>query len=116
MKINPPKSIFKEKKEKQNFDIEKDSRKELSEVLKLFKKSAKNEHKIFVDNTDSEYWFCVCFQNREQKDEFLKKTNLMSIGDKYLDGMKVAKKLDITLESKVLPSPKFKIDPKFGGK
>lgn len=38
--------------------------------------------------------------------------NLMNIGDKYLDGMKVAKALGITLESPVPPSRKI---AKFGG-
>ena len=86
MKFEAPKAILKTEKKEERGDIEKDAKEELSEALKSFKKKAKAEHKVFVDNTDSEYWFCVCFQNREQKDEFLRKSNLMPIGDKYLNG------------------------------
>jgi hypothetical protein len=70
---------------------------ELTEVEKKFKERKNHEKKIFSDITDSEYWFCVCFQNREQKEEFLKKIGWWKIGDKYLDGMAAARASGITL-------------------
>ncbi len=79
--------------------IEVDAEEEISEVLQGFKQRAEREDQRFWDAVDSEYWFAICFQTREQKEEFLKKLGLFEIGEKYLQGMKVAKKLGVTLES-----------------
>lgn len=73
--------------------LEEDCEAELSETLKAFKAAAANEQKQFEDNTDSEYWVCFCFQNRDQKEEFLTKAGLIADGDKYVDGVEAAKKL-----------------------
>lgn len=62
---------------------------EVSALLTAFKARQKQEQKRFQDATDSEYWFAVCFKNRAEKDEFLKKYNLAALGNKYLDGGKV---------------------------
>lgn len=78
-------------------DAEKDTKGMMSAALAAFKSQAKNEEKIFKDNTDTEFWFAVCFQNREQKEAFLKALDLISHGDKYLDGQFVAKKLGVEL-------------------
>lgn len=77
-----------------------------------FKERAQNENARLLDATDSEFWFSVCFQTREQKEEFLKKAGLFDIGDKYIDGLKVAAKMGINLESPVPPNRKI---VKFGG-
>lgn len=73
--------------------LEGDCQEELSATLKAFKSAAANEQDHFVDNTDSEYWVCLCFQNRDQKEEFLRQAGLIADGDKYLDGVEAAKKL-----------------------
>jgi hypothetical protein len=78
-------------------DAEKDCKGVMSAALSAFKQQAKNEAKIFKDNTDTEFWFAVCFQNREQKDAFLTALDLIQHGDKYLDGQYVAKKLGVEL-------------------
>lgn len=86
---------------------------EMSEVLQGFKDRAQQEQKRFVQATDSEFWFALCFQTREQKEEFLRKwLGSLDLGDKYLDGMQVAAKLGIKLESEVPPMPKLHNDPK----
>lgn len=73
---------------------------ELTDAQRKFRTDRKNEAKRFVEITDSEFWFCVCFQTREQKDEALKKLGLWEIGDKYLDGLEVAKVLGVKLDGK----------------
>jgi len=83
-----------------------------NEMLEAFKARAKAENVRLRDATDSEHWVAVCFQTREQKEEFLKKANIIQYGDKYLDGMKVARALGIKLESPVPPNRKI---AKFGG-
>ena len=78
-------------------DAEKDTKGMMSAALMAFKAQAKNEEKTFKDNTDTEFWFAVCFQSREQKDAFLIALDLKNHGDKYLDGQYVAKKLGVEL-------------------
>ena len=46
---------------------------------------------------DSEYWFCVVFQSREQKEEFLRNSGLIADGDKYINGVAAAEKLGVPL-------------------
>jgi hypothetical protein len=86
---------------------------EIAAVTNAFKDRKTQDQKRFVQATDSEYWCCLCFQTREQKDEFLAKMNLADLGDKYLDGIDVAKRLHITLTSETPAMPRLSIDRKF---
>lgn len=93
-------------------DLEKEAAAESFAILDAFKKRAADENARLTDATDSEFWIAMCFQTREQKDEFLRKANFDKFGDKYLDGMKVAEQMGIKLESEVPPNRKIS---KFGG-
>ena len=42
---------------------------------------------------DSEFWFAVAFKDRETKEAFLKEFGIDKLGDKYIDGGKLAKLL-----------------------
>lgn len=66
-----------------------------------FMKRAQAEQKRTELVTDSEFWFCVCFETREQKDKFLKAAGLWDIGDKYLDGRQVSKALGVDPGAKI---------------
>lgn len=91
-----------------------DSKADLDEVKKGFRERIKMENSRFQDTTDSEYWFAVCFQSRAQKDAFLKAMNLFLIGDKYLDGVEVAKQLGVEIpEADIKYLPDGKIDKEF---
>lgn len=111
-KSTGPKLKGKAPEPEQPKNAEADSLAELSEVLDGFKQRAEREQERFVDATDSEYWIAVCFQTRAQKEEFLEKLGLLADGDKYLDGLLVARKLGITIESPTPGKPKLKIDSK----
>lgn len=84
-------------------DPEIDSAADLEALDEGFRKRSKDESKRFQLATDSEYWACICFQTREQKDKFLQLMNLIDIGDKYLDGALVAKRLGIDLPQADVP-------------
>lgn len=84
-------------------DVEKDSYADLGAVQKGFRDAIKREDKRFELATDSEYWFCVCFQTREQKEFLLKAMELFEHGDKYLDGQILAQKLGIKLPDASVP-------------
>lgn len=78
-------------------DLAVDSAREMSALQDGFAKRAKAERARFNRVTDSEYWFAVCFESREEKDRFLKAVGVHKkmMGDKYLDGRKLAKILGI---------------------
>lgn len=77
--------------------IQTDYPKEKSAILEAFKRRGEVEAKRRRLATDSEYWACVVFQSREQKEAFLAAMNWAKYGDKYLDGKRIAKDAGINL-------------------
>ena len=73
------------------------ARKQISEVLKRFAERKKAEKATFWDNVDSEYWFCLCFQSRAQKEDFLRAMKWDQYGDKYLDGAEIARAMGVKI-------------------
>jgi hypothetical protein len=86
---------------------------EASEMLEGFRQRAKNEEQRIYEATDSEYWFCICFQIREQKEEFLRKLGWYEMGDKYLDGVLLAERLGIQLTTPTPPIRQIKFDKSY---
>jgi hypothetical protein len=82
-----------------------DSQADLSELLKAFKTKSQAENARFLDATDSEFWLALCFQNRAQKEQFLRALDLIAEGDKYLDGEVVAEKLGVKLDRAAKQKP-----------
>lgn len=63
---------------------------ELGEVETSFRERMKAENKRFQDMCDTEYWCCICFTSRAQKEEFLQ--SLEYDGDeKYIEGKEFAR-------------------------
>lgn len=73
----------------------------VSELKTSFMERAKAEDKRVQLVTDSEFWCCFCFENRAQKDAFLKALGLWEAGDKYVNGVLAAKKLGVDLGNPV---------------
>lgn len=93
-------------------DAEADSAAELDAVQAGFRARAKAKADRFALATDSEYWACVCFQTRAQKEAFLAALKLLDLGDKYLDGQLVAERLGVALPAADVPyKPEPRIDP-----
>ena len=80
-----------------------DTAQEFNEVQKGFMERNRAEQERFRLATDSEYWCCLVFQSREQKEQFLQAMKWMVHGDKYIDGVKVAKTLNVELNSVKVP-------------
>jgi len=78
-------------------DPEADSAHELAAVKSAFQERAECESKRREKATDSEFWICLCFQSRDQVEEFLRNSGWGRTTDKYLDGQRVAKKAGITI-------------------
>lgn len=92
--------------------IEQDAEAELSAVLQGFKERAKAEDDRFTLATDSEFWFAVGFQSREQKELFLKALDWLKYGDKYLDGTLIARNQGIEIPAVTLSNKRVKPDRK----
>ena len=103
LKENPPPTYVNLDEVEFSGDYEADAKIELDEVAKGFRDRLKDENTRFALATDSEYWACLCFQTREQKEVFLKALALIDLGDKYLDGQEVAKVLGVTLPEGNVP-------------
>lgn len=78
-------------------NLEADTKAEFDVMLSAFKDRKSAEAKRFKDATDSEFWFAVCFDSRADKERFLRALKLAALGDKYLDGRKVARVLGVDL-------------------
>lgn len=78
-------------------DLSADSEAELQALDQAYRDRAAQEQKRRKLATDSEFWFAVCFESREEKEAFLKavgaKRNIH--GDKYISGKAFAKLLNI---------------------
>lgn len=77
--------------------LEPDCKAEMSALLKAFSDRKTTARAQFRELVDTEYWFCVCFQNRAQKNAFLAAIGWLELGDKYLPGDAVAKKMNVEL-------------------
>ena len=53
--------------------------------------------------TDPDFWCCIVFQSRAQRDEFLQGAGLPDLGPKYLNGLTVAQRLGVKVTPIVLP-------------
>lgn len=67
-------------------NVEEDSHRELSAMEQAYRDRAQKERDRNREALDSEYWFCVVFRTREDKNAFLERYRLREVGDKYLLG------------------------------
>ena len=80
-----------------------DAAQEFNEAQKIFHQRNKDEQERFRLATDSEYWACLVFQTREQKEAFLNYMKWIRHGDKYIDGVKVAREMNVPIPSAQVP-------------
>lgn len=81
----------------QTGDAEVDSAADLDAVQAGFRARAKDDQSRKALATDTEYWACLCFQTRSQKEAFLKALGLIDLGDKYINGVDAAEILGIRI-------------------
>lgn len=80
---------------------------ELGEVEKSSRERMSAENKRFRDMCDTEYWFCVCFTSREQKEELLEKLGL-PLDEKYIAGREFAKAVKAQLKTEDIKFARIK--------
>lgn len=74
-----------------------DSEREFSEVLRQFKARDSRDRKRQEDADDAEYFTVLVFQTKAQRDEFVAAVGEDGPDHQYLDGLRVAEKLGITI-------------------
>jgi hypothetical protein len=71
---------------------------ELDAIQTGFMRRLEKERERTIGKFDTEYWLCVIFETREQKEHFLAELDIqIEEGDKYVDGYVIAKRLRIKL-------------------
>ena len=85
---------------------------DVKQIHDKFADDVKKVRQQMFDITDTEYWVCVVFQSREQKNEFLEKSGWAAkdLGDKYIDGMLLAYTMDVELTSRIPPEAHIRVD------
>lgn len=83
------------------------AKEELNEALTAFKAKAKHETELQQNNTSTDYWFCVYFKNSSQLIEFLQKSGFEDLVEwQYINGEKLADRLNVPITKLNLESPK----------
>lgn len=95
-----------------NGELEHDAAVETTALLDGFRQRALQEQDRFTLATDSEFWFAIGFQSREQKEQFLREMGWTELGDKYLDGTVLAAAYGIHLVPAPLGDPTKRVDRK----
>jgi hypothetical protein len=78
-------------------DLQEDADATMSEALRAVIARKKATQERFRTATDPEFYLCVCFQSREQKEEFLRLISWDDLGDKYLNGLEIARRLNVPI-------------------
>jgi hypothetical protein len=83
------------------------------QITESFKKIRERKDALFADIMDADYYLVLCFQSEAQRAEWALKAG-MPTGDLYLDGMELAERMKITLETPVMPRQKpFRIQDRW---
>lgn len=88
-------------------DLHADADAGMSEALRQIIERKRATQERFRTATDPEFFFCVCFQSREQKEQFLELVGWSDLGDKYINGLEVARRLKVPIE--IIPIEPLKI-------
>lgn len=88
-------------------DLQEDADAGMSVALQEIIARKKATQERFRVATDTDFYFSLVFQSREQKDEFLRLIQWDDLGDKYLNGLEVARRLNVPLT--VIPIEPLKI-------
>jgi hypothetical protein len=70
---------------------------DLADLQASFAQRAKLEKERIQTTVDSEYWVCISFDSRQQKHAFLRAMGWDKLGNKFLDGVELAKLLGVEL-------------------
>lgn len=79
-------------------DIQASADAEMSEIERQIRANREKSEERFRIGTDTEYFFLVCFQTREQKEQFLERVGWSKLGNKYINGLELAELLGASVD------------------
>lgn len=88
--------------------IQENVNQEMSAILKAIIERKRAQAERFRITDDPEYFLCLCFQSRDQKDEFVQAAGWADFGYKYINGLDVARKLGVSVTVIQLEPPKLR--------
>lgn len=77
---------------------------EANATVSDFRKDMAREKASMKLANDTEFWCALVFETRDQKDAFLEAVKLARLGDKYVNGVRLAESIGIKLPA----GPKFR--------
>jgi len=101
-------------------DTEAIANREVDDMMTLIRENRKNNAEHFRDIEAGEFWSCVCFQSRSQRDDFIVKLlekyspskDIDQFGAKYVSGLELAEMLGIPITPIILEVKKNRLAPK----
>ncbi len=87
-------------------DPEENATREVDIVLDELLAQRRQQKERWRITNDDEFWVAVCFQSRQQKEDFLRLAGWEQFGDKYLDGLRLAAHIGVSIEPILLEKPK----------
>jgi hypothetical protein len=101
-------------------DAEVIANQEVDDIMRLIRENRRSYAESFRDIESGEFWFCVCFQSRSQKEEFINSflnkfasdKSIDEFGDRYVSGLDMAEMLNIPITPIVLKVKKSRLAPK----
>lgn len=101
-------------------DVEAIANQETDDIMTLIRDNRRSYAENFRDIEAGEFWSCVCFQSRSQRDEFIANmlakyaphTNIDKFGAKYISGLELADMLGVAITPIKLEVKKNRLAPK----
>lgn len=79
-------------------NIEEDSKRELAEINKVFRKERREADQRFRNNVKATYYFAVVFKNYEDRQRFFQAINIgLHKGDWWMSGYDLAKAMGVDM-------------------
>lgn len=100
---------FSNKKQKTNKVLQNEE--QAKEIKSAFIQGIESNAKKFQQETDMEFFICIAFQSREQKEDFLKQKGWDNLSDKYFAGKQIADVEGIKIQFDTNQRKKFKFKP-----
>jgi hypothetical protein len=100
------------KKTKTKADPVKENEEQAQEIKSNFIQGITDKQKKFQQDTDMEFFVCIAFQNREQKEDFIKQKGWDKLGDKYYAGVDIAEIEGVNLQIDNNMRKQFKFKPR----
>lgn len=93
-------------------DPEQNVNQEVSAALAAVLGERAERKEIYRNLIDVNYYFCVCFQNEAQKLEFMQAAGWRDMGEFYIDGLELARRVGVEIAPIMLPKPNLARIPK----